>query len=314
MHEATCTKCGATKPLSTFAVDRSKKRGHKSWCKACDNARGKAYYAANREAKIAKRAGRRQLQPRHCETCGRQYTPHRKDQRHCTTACHNNRTTRIGPSYWALCARCTKTFLRLRRDAARYPDASYCSRSCALRRSSTTALVGPVPRRVVAAGPSCPVVARPQPRLFTARSCRCGGSVTAEGQRVPPTCGCAPKPMLIAGYCRECGEAFVTTGRHQYCCNAHAKRNQRRKDKQQRSKRIKTGAQRERIDLPTLAMRDGWRCHLCKRKVTRRNWSHDHLIPLSAGGSHTYANVALAHVRCNSIRQAGGEVQLRLAA
>jgi hypothetical protein len=50
----TCTKCGETKPLSEFAVDRSKGDGLKSWCKACDNARSRAYYAANRERVLAR--------------------------------------------------------------------------------------------------------------------------------------------------------------------------------------------------------------------------------------------------------------------
>jgi hypothetical protein len=45
----TCTKCGETKPLSAFAADRSKSDGLKSWCKACDNERCRAYYEANRE-------------------------------------------------------------------------------------------------------------------------------------------------------------------------------------------------------------------------------------------------------------------------
>jgi 5-methylcytosine-specific restriction endonuclease McrA len=38
----------------------------------------------------------------------------------------------------------------------------------------------------------------------------------------------------------------------------------------------------------------------------------DHLVPVSAGGVHTRANVATAHFRCNIQRQTGGTVQLRL--
>ena len=58
----------------------------------------------------------------------------------------------------------------------------------------------------------------------------------------------------------------------------------------------------------------------------RRKWCNDcnpkkaptfvreerHLVPVSAGGDHTRANVALAHNRCNYERNTGGEVQLRL--
>jgi hypothetical protein len=38
----------------------------------------------------------------------------------------------------------------------------------------------------------------------------------------------------------------------------------------------------------------------------------DHLIPVTDDGIDDPVNVALAHRLCNSSRQAGGEVQLRL--
>jgi 5-methylcytosine-specific restriction endonuclease McrA len=38
----------------------------------------------------------------------------------------------------------------------------------------------------------------------------------------------------------------------------------------------------------------------------------DHLVPVSAGGSHTWDNVALAHRRCNYERREVGPAQLRL--
>jgi 5-methylcytosine-specific restriction endonuclease McrA len=68
----------------------------------------------------------------------------------------------------------------------------------------------------------------------------------------------------------------------------------------QRRARISNAPIVESIKLEVLAVRDNWICHLCKKKVTRRTWSHDHLVPLSKGGDHTYINVALAHQRCNS--------------
>jgi 5-methylcytosine-specific restriction endonuclease McrA len=68
-----------------------------------------------------------------------------------------------------------------------------------------------------------------------------------------------------------------------------------------------------------LGDRDGWRCHLCRKRV-RRNllWPHpqsgsrDHLIPVSKGGSNDPANLAFAHLKCNVDRQTGGNVQLLL--
>lgn len=60
--------------------------------------------------------------------------------------------------------------------------------------------------------------------------------------------------------------------------------------------------------------RDGWRCHLCRKRVGRRDASLDHLIPIAEGGKHELGNVMLAHHRCNSKRGITGDVQLLLVA
>ncbi|QDM56277.1 HNH endonuclease [Gordonia phage SweatNTears] len=54
-------------------------------------------------------------------------------------------------------------------------------------------------------------------------------------------------------------------------------------------------------------IRDGWICQLCADPVDPDDkhpskWSPslDHIIPLSRGGTHTWDNVQLAHLGCNS--------------
>jgi 5-methylcytosine-specific restriction endonuclease McrA len=120
--------------------------------------------------------------------------------------------------------------------------------------------------------------------------------------------------VWVAGPCAECGEEFVGDYRTEvkFCSWACWKRSARRRDKQNRSKRIRSEETRDQIGLTTLAKRDGWRCHVCRRDVSRKTWSMDHLVPLSAGGSHTWENVALAHKLCNSKRGTSGAAQLRL--
>jgi len=49
-----CSRCGREKPLEEFARDASKASGFKSWCKACDKAKSRAYYERNRERVIAR--------------------------------------------------------------------------------------------------------------------------------------------------------------------------------------------------------------------------------------------------------------------
>jgi 5-methylcytosine-specific restriction endonuclease McrA len=66
--------------------------------------------------------------------------------------------------------------------------------------------------------------------------------------------------------------------------------------------------------------RDGWRCHICRKKVSKtavvphpRAATLDHLVPLAALGSHEPANVATACFRCNCIKgDRGGGEQLML--
>lgn len=71
------------------------------------------------------------------------------------------------------------------------------------------------------------------------------------------------------------------------------------------------GVRYEVIDSHELAVRDGWKCHLCGGDVPQGlNWwdddtrrlypTVDHVIPLSKGGAHTWDNVKLAHFYCNS--------------
>lgn len=68
-----------------------------------------------------------------------------------------------------------------------------------------------------------------------------------------------------------------------------------------------------------IAERDGWRCHLCGRRIdptiSRRHpmgATIDHLVPIAAGGGDEPENVALAHRDCNIRRGTKGIAQLRL--
>jgi 5-methylcytosine-specific restriction endonuclease McrA len=91
---------------------------------------------------------------------------------------------------------------------------------------------------------------------------------------------------------------------------------------QSRRRRAKTAGSRlgpNLLLLPDIYERDGGRCGICHRKVSLTiRWpapfsaTLDHILPLSAGGSHTIDNLRLAHLHCNLRRHARGEAQLRL--
>ena len=48
--------------------------------------------------------------------------------------------------------------------------------------------------------------------------------------------------------------------------------------------------------------RDAFLCAYCQHKVERGNWTLDHIIPRSQGGSNHETNLVTAHVKCNSAR------------
>lgn len=72
-----------------------------------------------------------------------------------------------------------------------------------------------------------------------------------------------------------------------------------------REARYKGAPETEFIDRKEIWERDSGRCHICQRPTWEEDFTLDHLIPLSKGGSHTRTNVAIAHRWCNSSRADG---------
>lgn len=55
----------------------------------------------------------------------------------------------------------------------------------------------------------------------------------------------------------------------------------------------------EAVDRGDIIARDKQRCHICGKRVPKKQIHLDHLIPLAEGGSHSAANLAVAHAACN---------------
>ena len=61
---------------------------------------------------------------------------------------------------------------------------------------------------------------------------------------------------------------------------------------------------REVVCRDVVLRRDAGRCGICGLTIMEANWHLDHIIPLSKGGEHSYANVQAAHARCNMRKHA----------
>jgi 5-methylcytosine-specific restriction endonuclease McrA len=61
----------------------------------------------------------------------------------------------------------------------------------------------------------------------------------------------------------------------------------------------------EAVDSRTVFERDKGQCGICMKPVDpASNWEIDHIMPISKGGPHSYANVQLAHRKCNRSKAA----------
>lgn len=138
--------------------------------------------------------------------------------------------------------------------------------------------------------------------------------------------------------CIICGQEFAREykdSRRKFCsdeCRDEAKRRQRKKQKRkygstfnQRGKGLVKKywgddweLHYQRINRDKVLKRDGMRCQICGIKIkktrTFKDWqaSVDHIVPLSMGGDHSYANVQACCMKCNSEKSDTAFGQLRL--
>ena len=83
-------------------------------------------------------------------------------------------------------------------------------------------------------------------------------------------------------------------------------------DKARRRRALRRTAFVERVEMSVLVDRDRGMCGVCGAKVRPEDRSGDHILPLSKGGAHSYANTRLVHLGCNSKRRNTGPAQLRM--
>jgi 5-methylcytosine-specific restriction endonuclease McrA len=72
------------------------------------------------------------------------------------------------------------------------------------------------------------------------------------------------------------------------------------RNKESNRRATKRAAFVEPIDHAVVYARDRGVCGICQAAIAAGDkWHVDHVIPLAKGGVHSYANVQLAHARCN---------------
>lgn len=162
---------------------------------------------------------------------------------------------------------------------------------------------------------------RPAGQRFC-RPCRRTGVARGQSQTQAMDCEvCSARFVPKKAHQRTCSLSCGQRRRHSVVTEADrlAAQRARWQRKNRRRRALKRGAAVEPYSLTEIAVRDCYRCGLCRRKVRMdRPWPHpmsptiDHVVPIVDGGDDTRANVQLAHLGCNSRKGARGSQQLAL--
>ncbi len=199
-----------------------------------------------------------------------------------------------------------------------YKDQRTCGRACGAVLSKATKSLRPKAEVVIASRihintcVECSVLFIAQrPRRICSRSCE-----LAKGRRRSKD-AFVSQAIPTTKSCADCGENYTTPTAAN--CGVCKRCQKRRYGKSDRKRARYHGVGYEPISRLKVYQRDGWKCGLCGKAVDRRvmaphpmSVSLDHVVPLSMGGDHVYANVQCAHFGCNSLKGAGGGQQLAL--
>ena len=205
------------------------------------------------------------------------------------------------------CQQCGKVF---RPRETKYPG-KYCSNECTYAaRRKPEIITCDRPLEPTACAECGSLYERASKKQITcSRDCGMRRSIRMRSMQMNPE-------RYEAKPCLECGKVFTPVygerawGRCSPECKekarARAAKKQHRIGKAKR-RAIERGAEADSIDPIKVFERDGWRCQLCGRKTPKAlRGKHqpsspelDHIVPLSRGGPHTYANTQCACRECN---------------
>lgn len=259
-----------------------------------------------------------------CELCGKEFAPHKFNpkQRFCSRQCshawHGQQRR-----HEFICQGCGELFKAKKLDRNRF-----CSRECHWEYRRANPANPPKSPSLICCRACGREFEQKYDSLLCSEECRKADARTKERERK------ASQIIFKPRLCKECKQEFTPeygTKRRVFCSALCARRaKQKLKNDGNHNGRARKVLQAnfghswrnyyEPIDALKIFNRDGWRCHLCKRKTPKklrgtiedRAPELDHIVPLSRGGSHMVDNVACACRKCNIAKSDRIIGQLRL--
>lgn len=240
-----------------------------------------------------------------CAACGTRFRPISSKQRNCTVACaraqsHLTRSANAAARNHRTCKRCGAGFQKVRGSLGLYCSGACTAAAARVYATKTEANRAYIERWKKRTG------WQPKPR------------VEAEPKPKPPR----QPPPLVQLCCAECQQVFTapaTRRRRKFCGPRCSKRARKRVERSAQRARLRC-VRVETVNPISVFERDGWRCKLCGVSTPRRLRGStedrapelDHIIPLAAGGEHSYRNTQCACRRCNGAKSSKPLGQLRL--
>lgn len=267
-----------------------------------------------------------------CETCDAPIEPARNGLRRYCGACSVDRRNAAArakfrrekttpdlrfkiPIY--TCLNCKKTYRPKKGNRT-----TFCCRQCSIAYLIENRTTEP---------PSCKILFLP--------CIRCASPVAAKPTKKSIECkACSalpkvPKPRaprkataLVTLRCVDCGQECQGTA-NRIRCNPCASRKSRvayrakhGRVRKHRERAKRYGVPYEPVNPIAVFDRDGWRCQLCKVKTPKRLRGTfepnapelDHIVPMSAGGEHSYRNTQCSCRKCNIAKSSTPRGQMRL--
>lgn len=226
---------------------------------------------------------------KYCSLCGKSFSSIIKSQKFCSVICRRASLVR---NHFYTCLNCGEEYLAKTVDRNKF-----CSRACAFSYRATAAkknILIDSCKKYKRLCLSCqqPFETNVLLHEYCSASCRQSAFLI---KKYPPTLHTCP----------ECGNDFEGHKSAIYCQRSCAKRAIKRENRHR--KRAGSQAGESVITIDKLGSRDGWKCGICEKGINKDSpriyplgASIDHIIPLSKGGNHSWSNVQIAHIGCNT--------------
>lgn len=261
-----------------------------------------------------------------CQCCGCEFRSERTKM-YCSTRCSwtaqdrkagvRPREEHRNPAHWFRCEECGKDSHRnlSGSNAAKGSRNRWCSMACKLKagKAARDAAPWPVHRKAL-----CAYVA--------AHCASCGEAFGSRNPDRTECNGCRQKASRVASAeagqalhraaakvvaCQDCGSEYCPlygAGAMKSCpCCAEVRARSQKRIARNTRKAKQRAVTVESVDPIKVFVRAGWRCYLCGCSTPRELRGTyeanapelDHVMPLSRGGAHSYANTDCACRACN---------------